>query len=74
MGWIEAAEEAAARSDGIKENCVLIKDAGPRKAPEIRLRVVLDQHGTQAPVPRQRKVSAETAAGYAAKLRPHVLR
>lgn len=74
MGWIEAAQEAAVRSDGIEEKGVLIKDAGPRNAPEITLRVALEQHVTQALDPRQRKVSAETAAGYAAMLRLHVPR
>ena len=36
-GWIRAAQEAAVRSDGIEEKGVLIKDAGPRNAPEITL-------------------------------------
>lgn len=74
MGWIEAAQEAAVRSDGIEEKGVLIKNAGPRNAPEITLRVALEQHCTQALDPRQRKVSAETAAGYAAMLRLHTPR
>lgn len=74
MSVVEAAQEAAVRSDGIEEKGVLIKDAGPRNAPEINLRLALEQHVTQALDPRQRKVSAETAAGYAAMLRLHVPR
>lgn len=74
MGWIEAAQEAAVRSNGIEEKGVLIKAAGPRNAPEITLQVALEQHCTQALDPRQRKVSAETAAGYAAMLRLHTPR
>ena len=60
MTVIEAAQEAAVRSDGIEEKGVLIKDAGPRNAPHITLRLALEQHVTQALDPRQRKVSAET--------------
>jgi hypothetical protein len=74
MGWIEASQEAAVRSDGIEEKGVLIKDAGPRDAPEITLRVALEQHVTKALDPRQRNVSAETATGYADMLRLHVPR
>lgn len=74
MTVIEAAQEAAVRSEGIEEKGVLIKDAGSRNAPEITLRVAHEQHVTQALDPRQRKVSAETAAGYAAMLRLHVPR
>ena len=74
MGWIEASQEAAVRSDGIEEKGVLIKDAGPRDAPEITLRVALEQHVTKALDPRQRNVSAEKATGYADMLRLHVPR
>lgn len=74
MSVVEAAQEAAVRSDGIEEKGVLIKNAGPRNAPEITLRLALEQHVTQALDPRQRKVSAETAAGYAAPARPPVAR
>ena len=72
MSVVDAAQEAAVRSDGIEEKGVLIKDAGPRNAPEINLRLALEQHVTQALDPRQRKASAETAAGYTAMLRLHV--
>lgn len=74
MTVIEAAQEAVVRSDGIEEKGVMIKDAGSRDAPEITLRLALEQHVTQALDPRQRVVSAETAPGYDAMPRLQVPR
>lgn len=74
MGVIEAAQTAAEFNSRVEETGVIVRTDAPRNAPEITLRVALDQHCTQALDPRQRKVSAETKAGYEAMLRRHVPR
>lgn len=74
MTVIEAAQTAAEFNTRIEEAGVIVRNDAPRNAPEITLRLALEQHVTQALDPRQRKVSAETAAGYAAMLRLHVPR
>ncbi|MDP4034051.1 MAG: Arm DNA-binding domain-containing protein [Pseudorhodobacter sp.] len=65
-GVIEAAQTAAEINQRVEETGITRHDDRRRNAPEITLRVALEQHVTQALDPRQRKVSAETAAGYAA--------
>lgn len=74
MGVIEAAQTAAEFNTRVEETGIVARTDAPRNAPEITLRVALEQHCTQALDPRQRKVSAETAAGYEAMLRRHVPR
>ena len=74
MGVIEAAQTAAEFNTKIEDTGVLVRTDAQRNAPEITLRVAFEQHVTQALDPRQRKVSAETAAGYLAMLRRHTPR
>lgn len=74
MGVIEAAQTAAEFNTKIEDTGVLVRTDAPRNAPEVTLRVAFEQHVTQALDPRQRKVSAETAAGYLAMLRRHTPR
>ena len=74
MGVIEAAQTAAEINQRVEQTGITRHDDRRRNAPEITLRVALEQHCTQALDPRQRKVSAETAAGYANMLRLHVPR
>lgn len=74
MTVIEAAQTAAEFNTRIEEAGVIVRNDAPRNAPEITLRVALEQHVTKALDPRQRHVSAETAAGYAAMLRLHTPR
>jgi integrase len=74
MGVIEAAQTAAEFNARVEETGVIVRTDAPRNAPEITLRVALDQHCTQALDPRQRKVSAEAKAGYEAMLKRHVSR
>lgn len=74
MGVIEAAQTAAEFNTRVEETGIVVRTDAPRNAPEITLRVALEQHCTQALDPRQRRVSAETAAGYEAMLRRHVPR
>ncbi|MEZ5773124.1 MAG: Arm DNA-binding domain-containing protein, partial [Defluviimonas denitrificans] len=74
MTVIEAAQTAAEINTQVEDAGVVTKDARPRGAGEITLREALEQHVTQALDPRQRKISDETAAGYASHLRLHVPR
>ncbi|MBK8458249.1 MAG: hypothetical protein IPL47_15040 [Phyllobacteriaceae bacterium] len=74
MGVIEAAQTAAEINQRVEETGITRHDDRRRNAPEITLRVALEQHCTRALDPRQRKVSVETAAGYAAMLRLHAPR
>lgn len=74
MTVIEAAQTAAEFNTRIEEAGVIVRNDVPRNAPEITLRVALEQHVTKALDPRQRHVSEETAAGYAAMLRLHTPR
>lgn len=74
MTVIEAAQTAAEFNTRIEEAGVIVRNDAPRNAPEITLRVALEQHVTKALDPRQRHVSEETAAGYAAMLRLHTPR
>lgn len=74
MGVIEAAQTAAEFNTRVEETGLIVRTGAPRNAPEVTLRVALEQHCTQALDPRQRKVSAETAAGYEAMLRRHTPR
>lgn len=74
MTVIEAAQTAAEINTQVEDAGVVTKDTRPRGAGEITLREALEQHVTQALDPRQRKISDETAAGYASHLRLHVPR
>ncbi len=74
MGVIEAAQTAAEINGQIEEKGVVVKDDQPRHAGEITLRVALEQHVGRALDPRQRRMTDETALGYAAVLRCHVPR
>ncbi|MFV0334011.1 MAG: tyrosine-type recombinase/integrase [Tropicimonas sp.] len=74
MTVIEAAQTAAEINTQVEDAGVVTKDARPRGAGEITLREALEQHVTQALDPRQRKISEETAAGYASVMRLHVPR
>jgi len=74
MAVIEAAQTAAEIDTRVEETGVVVRTDAPRNAPEITLRVALEQHVTKALDPRQRSVSAETAAGYGAMLRLHTPR
>lgn len=57
MGVIEAAQTAAEINQRVEETGITRHDDRRRNAPEITLRVALEQHCTQALDPRQRKVS-----------------
>lgn len=74
MTVIEAAQTAAEINTQVEDAGVVVKDTRPRGAGEITLREALEQHVTQALDPRQRKISEETAAGYASVMRLHVPR
>lgn len=74
MGVIEAARAAAEINERIKQTGITREDERRRDAPEITLRIALEQHCIQALDPRQRKVSPETAAGYANMLGLHAPR
>lgn len=70
IGVIEAAQTAAEINTRVEETG-LVKN-GPRRSSEVTLSEALEQHVTQALDPRQRKISDDTAAGYASVLRLHV--
>lgn len=74
MTVIEAAQTAAEINIQIEEAGIVVKDKRTRGADEITLREALEQHVTQALDPRQRKISGQTADGYASVLRLHVPR
>jgi len=74
MTVIEAAQTAAEINIQIEEAGIVVKDKRTRGADEITLREALEQHVTQALDPRQRKISEQTADGYASVLRLHVPR
>jgi integrase len=74
MTVIEAAQTAAEINTQVEDAGVVTKDARPRGAGEITLREALEQHVTQALDPRQRRISEETAAGYASVMRLHIPR
>ena len=58
----------------VEDAGIIVKDKRPRGADEVTLREALEQHVTQALDPRQRKISDDTAAGYALHLRLQVPR
>ena len=62
MGVIEAAQTAAEINQCVEETGITRHDDRRRNAPEIMLRVALEQHCTRALDPRQRKVLPETVA------------
>lgn len=72
MTVVEAAQDAAARSEGIEEKGVLVKEVAARPDGEITLQIALEQHCTQALDPRQRKLEEVTIEGYKSVLRVHV--
>lgn len=74
MTVIEAAQTAAEINTQVEDAGIIVKDKRPRGADEVTLREALEQHVTQALDPCQRKISDETAAGYASHLRLHVPR
>lgn len=74
MTVIEAAQAAAEINTQVEEAGIVVKDKRPRGADEITLQEALKQHVTQALDPRQRKISEQTADGYASVLRLHVPR
>lgn len=74
MSVIEAAQTAAEINTQVEDAGIIAKDKRPRGANEVTLREALEQHVTQALDPRQRKISNETAAGYASHLRLHTPR
>lgn len=74
MTVIEAAQTAAETNGQIEDKGVMVKDTRPRGAGEITLRVALEQHVGRVLDPRQRRITDETAHGYAALLRCHVPR
>lgn len=74
MTIVEAAQKAAEINTQVEEAGIVVKDKRPRGADEITLREALEQHVTQALDPRQRRISEQTAAGYASVLRLHVPR
>lgn len=74
MTAIEAAQTSAEINIQIEEAGIVVNDKRPRGVDKITLREALEQHVIQALDPRQRKISEQTADGYASVLRLHVPR
>ncbi|MES2433791.1 MAG: hypothetical protein V4586_08210 [Pseudomonadota bacterium] len=72
MSVVEAAQTAAETNGQMEEKGVVVKGDQPCGTGEISLKKAYEQHVTQAPDPRQKKLAEVTVAGYELILRVQV--